>query len=37
MSDRDERYRQQRDKYRAAVVEVAPVAIVSGITAAVGP
>lgn len=32
MSDRDERYRQQRDRYRAALVEVAAAAIVGGMT-----
>lgn len=33
MSHRDERYRQQRDRYRAALVEVAAAAVVSGISA----
>ena len=32
MSDRDERYRQQRDRYRTALVEVAAAAVVSGVT-----
>lgn len=32
MSDRDQRYRQQRDRYRAALVEVAAAAVVSGVT-----
>ena len=32
MSDRDERYRQQRDRYREALVEVAAAAVVSGVT-----
>lgn len=32
MSDRDERYRQQRDRYRAALVQVAAAAVVSGVT-----
>ena len=35
MSDRDTRYRQQRDRYRAALVEVSSVALVCGTTAAV--
>ena len=30
---RDERYRQQRDRYRAALVETAAVAVVGGISA----
>ncbi|GAB3065081.1 hypothetical protein [Pedococcus soli] len=33
MSDRDERYRQQRDRYRAALVEVTAAAVVGGTTA----
>ncbi|MDU0315265.1 hypothetical protein RKE38_16315 [Phycicoccus sp. M110.8] len=32
MSARDERYRQQRDRYRFALVEVAAVAIIGGMT-----
>lgn len=32
MSARDERYRQQRDRYRAALVEVAAVAVLGGMT-----
>lgn len=32
MSARDERYRQQRDRYRLALVEVAAVAIIGGMT-----
>lgn len=34
MADRDARYRQQRDRYRAALVDVAAVAVLSGMTAA---
>jgi hypothetical protein len=34
MGDRDQRYRQQRDRYRTALVEVAAVAVVGEVTAA---
>ncbi|MER7073230.1 hypothetical protein [Terrabacter sp. NPDC000476] len=34
MSDRDNRYRHQRDRYRAVLVEVVAVAVVGGTTVA---